>query len=98
VKFTPPGGKITVEAADKGEHIEVKVTDTGIGIAEEDLPKLFKPFPDIKRPIVTEKSTGLSLAICKGIIELHKGKIWAESPGLGKGSTFIFTIPKQKRR
>lgn len=96
VKFTPEGGEIRVEAEDRGDEIAVRVSDTGFGIAKEDLPKLFKPFPDIKKPIVTEKSTGLGLVICKGIIKLHGGRIWAESPGLGKGSTFTFTIPKYK--
>lgn len=73
-------------------HIEVMVTDTGIGISDEDLPKLFEPFPDIEKPR-NIKGTGLGLSICKGILGLHGGEIWAESDGKGKGSTFTFSIP-----
>ena len=57
------------------------------------LSKLFVPFPDIE-PEVPGKGTGLGLSICKGIVELHGGEIWAESDGIGKGSTFSFTLPK----
>jgi signal transduction histidine kinase len=68
------------------------VTDEGIGLSSEDIPKLFKPFPDIRKPGHYE-GTGLGLSICKGIVELHGGEMWAESPGMGRGSTFNFIIP-----
>ncbi|MCW4013955.1 MAG: ATP-binding protein, partial [Candidatus Bathyarchaeota archaeon] len=72
------------------------VKDQGIGLQQEDIDKLFTPFPDIDRPIVSEKSVGLGLSICRGIIELHGGNIWATSNGTNKGSTFHFTIPTKK--
>jgi len=63
-----------------------------VGIKEEDIPKLFKPFPGIRVRGVKD-STGLGLSICKGLVELHGGKIWAESDGPGKGSRFTFSCP-----
>ncbi|MEW6592302.1 MAG: PAS domain S-box protein, partial [Candidatus Hadarchaeota archaeon] len=94
-KFTPQGGSISLQARDNGEMVEVQVSDTGLGIAAEDIDKLFKPFPDIQKSIEYQ-STGLGLSICKGIVNLHGGKIWAESKGIGKGTTFTFTMPKHE--
>jgi len=74
------------------EKTTISVVDEGIGIDVSDLSKLFTPFPEFE-PTVRGKGSGLGLSICKGIVELHGGKIWAESEGLGKGSKFIFTIP-----
>ena len=71
------------------------VRDTGVGLTKEDIPKLFKPFPGIHTEGNPE-GTGLGLSICKGIVELHGGRIWAESEGRGKGSTFSFTTPEVK--
>ena len=69
--------------------------DTGVGIAKENLPKLFDKFEQFGRVNGPgEKGTGLGLSIAKGIVELHGGKIWAESE-TNKGTTFIFTLPKQ---
>ena len=64
-------------------------------MSEVDLSKLFQPFPDIFVDGVTD-GTGLGLNICKSIVELHGGAIWAESDGLGKGSKFYFTIPMEE--
>jgi len=93
IKFTPEKGKITIEAAKHKEGIMVKVKDTGTGIAEKNLNKIFEPFFQAQ-PAYTRKhiGTGLGLSICKGIIEQHGGKIWVESK-LGEGSTFYFTLP-----
>ncbi|MFQ6061859.1 MAG: ATP-binding protein [Methanosarcinales archaeon] len=94
VKFTQNYGKILVKAIAKEKNVEVRVKDTGIGIAKENINKIFDKF---YRANTTSKSdaslsgTGLGLAICKGIIEAHGGKIWVESE-LGKGSNFIFTL------
>jgi signal transduction histidine kinase len=66
--------------------------DEGIGLSPEDISRLFKPFPKIKKP-GSYHGTGLGLSICNGIVELHGGKMWAESPGRGRGSTLFFTIP-----
>lgn len=72
--------------------VQFSVADHGIGISDEDRGKLFSPFPGI----LVEgnvRGTGLGLSICKGIVEVHNGRIWAESGGLGEGSKFTFTIP-----
>ncbi|MFN7170771.1 MAG: sensor histidine kinase, partial [Candidatus Omnitrophota bacterium] len=71
------------------------ISDTGIGIAPEDLSRIFTEFFRADNPINREKKgTGLGLSLCKKIIEAHKGKIWVNS-ALGKGSTFSFTIPEK---
>jgi len=89
IKFTPEGGKVTVEAEHGGDRVIVRVRDTGVGIAKGDLLKLFTKFfqADQAKPGI-----GLGLAICKMLVEAHGGKIWCESE-LGKGSTFSFTLP-----
>ena len=91
-KFTPEEGNITVKVEPVEGHVQVSVKDSGIGLREEDIGKLFKPFPAIRHG-VNVSSTGLGLAICKGIVDLHEGEIWVESDGPGTGSTFIVIIP-----
>jgi two-component system, NtrC family, sensor histidine kinase KinB len=97
LKFTPPGGRVTVEAKRAGEDkVEVGVQDTGIGIAPEDLSKLFQRFVQVGERRQTDVSgTGLGLSIAKEIVELHGGRIWAESEK-GQGTRFVFTLPLQK--
>lgn len=93
LKFTD-SGTIEIIVEDKGEWIECAMSDTGRGIAKDELPKLFHKFQQFGREYGPgEKGTGLGLAITKGIIGLHHGKIWAESE-LGKGTKLIFTLPK----
>ena len=99
IKFTPQRGRITVEVKprDGGQELEVSVVDTGMGIAKEDLPKLFKKFQQVGERSVTDiNGTGLGLAIAKEIVELHKGHIWAESEQ-GHGAKFAFTVPVATR-
>lgn len=94
IKFTDKG-YIQIDISDKEDYIESSIIDTGIGIAEEDVPKLFTKFEQFGRPAVPiEKGIGLGLVICKGIVELHGGKIWVNSK-FGKGTTVTFTIPKK---
>jgi len=97
IHFTTHGG-ITVKTLDKSleNHILISVIDTGKGIAEKDLPKLFQKFQQIEsaQENKKEEGTGLGLAICKEIIALHGGKIWVESK-LGEGTRFNFTLPIQ---
>ena len=94
IKFTPDNGTITVEAVLRGDkEIEISVTDTGIGISEEELPKVFHKFYQVSGNLQTEiRGTGIGLAIAKEIVELHGGRIWVESQ-IGKGTRFIFTLP-----
>ncbi len=89
VKYTPESGGINVKAWDEEENIHVSVQDNGVGILEEDSDKVFDKFYTGK----SAKGIGLGLAIVKGIIEQHKGKVWAESK-IGKGSTFHVLLPK----
>ena len=98
VKFTPQNGRITVEAKiDEGhKNVIVSVDDNGVGIAQEDLEKIFDKFQQAGERIATDISgTGLGLSISKEIIELHGGKIWAENKK-GEGVKFIFTLPVNK--
>jgi len=94
IKFTPRSGEIRMKARELNGQVEVKVSDTGIGIPPEDLDMVFDKFYQVDSTLTREAGgTGLGLAICKGIIEAHRGRIWAESE-LGKGSTFVFTLDK----
>ncbi|MBI5639188.1 MAG: DUF3365 domain-containing protein [Nitrospirae bacterium] len=105
VKFTPDGGSIgviTQMAQDSPEagrdFISVSVTDTGIGIRKEDIPKLFKEFSQLEAPYEKQyEGTGLGLALTKRFVELHGGTIRVESE-YGKGSTFTFVIPTKQDR
>ena len=93
LKFTEQGS-IEISVIEKAEHVECSVVDTGKGIAEQDLPKVFgrfQQFGDLAR--TKNEGTGLGLSICKDIIELHQGTIHVESQA-GKGSKFIFTLPR----
>jgi signal transduction histidine kinase/HAMP domain-containing protein len=98
IKFTPDGGRITVAAAvvnnGEGPHARITVTDTGIGIAPEDQPKLFKEFSQLDASASRKhEGTGLGLALSRRLVELHGGAIGVDS-AIGKGSTFWFTLPQ----
>lgn len=96
IKFTPPGGKITVDSrglTEKRDYLKIVVTDTGVGISPEDLPKVFDRFYQGGRTqtgLIT--GTGLGLAICKEIIEAHQGSIQAENKS-ENGASFLLTLP-----
>jgi PAS domain S-box-containing protein len=95
VKFTPDGGKVEVcgEFVD-GASVKVVVRDTGIGIEVEDLGRIFRPFEQGDNSASRRyQGTGLGLTLAKKLVELHGGRVWAESEGKGKGSTFSFVIP-----
>lgn len=92
IKFTPPGGTICLSAtAADADTLTVKVKDTGVGIAQDDLPRIFERFYKADRAR-SGGGTGLGLAIAKHIVQAHGGRIWVESR-LGQGSTFSFTLP-----
>jgi PAS domain S-box-containing protein len=99
IKYTDPGGKVTLDAVQQGDNIRFTVKDTGIGIAPVDQPRLFEKFyRGAQRETRKRQGSGLGLAIVKSVIERHNGKIWVDSQ-LGKGSTFSFIIPlRQPRR
>jgi PAS domain S-box-containing protein len=94
IKFTDRGGRIDVGAASSGHVVQFWVTDTGRGIAPDHLPHVFDRFWQVV-PRAGRLSAGLGLAITKGIVEAHGGRIWVESVA-GRGSTFFFTIPKAR--
>ena len=94
VKFTPENGSVAVRlevAANR--HVNIIVSDTGVGIAKENLARIFERFEQVKETAPSGyKGTGLGLSICKELVELHDGNILAESE-LGKGSRFIVSLP-----
>lgn len=93
VKYTPNGGSVHVETRRLNGSLEIKVTDTGIGIAEEDIEKLFRMDTHFSRTgTADEQGTGLGLILCKEFIEMNKGTIDVESR-VGEGSTFIISLP-----
>ncbi len=94
-KFSPEGEVINLSVKEKADEIQVQVSDKGIGIQKKDFENIFKPFADIKKQTYI-KGTGLGLSITKAIVEAHGGTIKAQSPGEGKGSTFIFTLPNNR--
>lgn len=93
-KYSPGGGEIRVAARVVGGEVEIEVADQGLGLPAEALPRLFSKFYRVdntnRRAI---KGTGLGLAIVKHLVEAHGGRVWARSDGLGKGSTFGFSLP-----
>jgi len=94
VQFNGEGGVVTVSVDENETDFIFCIEDTGIGIAEENMGKLFEKFEQFDRVDGPDyKGTGLGLAIAKGLVEHHGGKIWAESES-GKGSKFFFTVPK----
>jgi len=91
IKFTPGGGQVILGAEPDGSNVRFWVRDTGIGIAPEDLPRIFERFYKVDRAR-SSSGTGLGLAIARHMIEAHRGKIWAVSEP-DSGSTFFFTLP-----
>lgn len=92
-KYTPDNGEIRIEVIDKDKNIEAKVSDTGMGIGEKDMPYIFDKFYTADAPLTRKQGLGIGLSIAKANVELHGGKIRVES-AIGKGSTFYFIIPK----
>ena len=92
VKYSPLGGPIFVRLRADGARATVTVSDSGLGLAADDVPRIFERFyrgRDIRRV----EGAGLGLYICQAIIAAHGGEIWADSDGPGQGSTFAFTLP-----
>jgi light-regulated signal transduction histidine kinase (bacteriophytochrome) len=95
LKFTPEEciPKIVVDAKEREEDFLIRVADNGIGIEEDFLKDIFVPFRRLNQTKEFE-GNGIGLSICKKIIEQHNGKIWADSEGLGQGTTFYVSLPK----
>jgi PAS domain S-box-containing protein len=94
VKFTPPGGRIWLSAEERPGEVAVSVRDSGLGIPAEALGTVFDMFSQVDRSL--ERATGglgIGLALVKGLAEMHGGRVRAESPGPGAGSTFIVSLP-----
>jgi signal transduction histidine kinase len=109
-KFTPDGGRIALTATswddvktdspapggDPGRFIRISVSDNGLGLNPEDLERVFQPFEQAAAPGHPKvQGTGLGLSLTRQLVELHGGRIWAESAGLQKGATFRFILPVQ---
>jgi len=93
IKFTSRGGRVDVSARADAEGVVVEVADTGRGIAPEELPHIFDRFFRVRSLAAPRtRGTGLGLTICRGIVEAHGGRIWAQST-LGEGSRFLFSLP-----
>ncbi len=98
IKFSVPGRKVTLNAClREDQYVEIKISDSGIGMSADLINKLFRISEKTSRPGTSgEPSTGLGLMLCKEFIEKHKGKIWVESE-VGKGSNFFFTMIPYKK-
>jgi signal transduction histidine kinase len=93
IKFTPQGGRVQIDLRRQDDDIEFRITDTGVGISEEDRPRIFERFYKAdKSRTRSNGGSGLGLSIAKKIVEMHKGGINVESR-LGAGTTFTVSLP-----
>jgi signal transduction histidine kinase/FixJ family two-component response regulator len=93
-KFTPPGGRLAVSAARDGDELVVRVRDSGIGIAPEQLPAVFEMFAQVDQSLErSQAGLGVGLTLARRLIELHGGGLTAHSAGLGHGSEFVVRLP-----
>jgi signal transduction histidine kinase len=94
IKFTPSQGEVCLRAKSDNGFLHLSVEDTGIGIKQEDMEGVFTPFAQVDGSYSRQFSgVGLGLSMARELVELHGGRIWAESEGEGKGATFHVVIP-----
>jgi signal transduction histidine kinase len=94
IKYSPIGGKIVLLVSHEQNATVIRIVDEGAGLSPEDLGRLFGRFQRLSaKPTAGESSTGLGLSIVKRIIDMHGGRIAADSSGPGQGSTFTVTLP-----
>ena len=94
IKYSPIGGKITLLVDHDADNTVIRITDEGAGLSPEDLGRLFGRFQRLSaKPTAGESSTGLGLSIVKRIVDMHDGRINADSRGPGQGSTFTIILP-----
>jgi signal transduction histidine kinase len=92
VKFTPAGGKVWVTAVERRNQVEVTVADNGVGVPQDALDRIFEPFVQVEDHMTRQHGgMGLGLSIVKGLLELHGGRVWAESIP-DRGSRFVFVL------
>jgi signal transduction histidine kinase len=97
IRFTPNDGEIVLSVEDRDDEVLVVIADTGRGIKEENLEKIFEVFYQEEDHMTRRYGgLGLGLSIARELVNLHGGRIWAESEGLGKGATFRVALPKSK--
>jgi len=98
VKYSGPSVKVTVETAEvDGKFVSVRVHDEGLGIPKEELKRVFRRFHRVPGPLTSRvKGTGLGLYIVRSVAQRHGGRAWADSEGLGRGSTFVLQLPIAK--
>ncbi len=102
LKFTPDGGEVvlgcTAASSREMPFVEITVRDSGIGIDQEHLERIFRPFEQVENALCSRyQGTGLGLGLSRSLVEMHGGTIWAESEGSGKGSTFRFRLPAREK-
>jgi histidine kinase len=99
LQYTPEDGKVVIAGKTMDDRVQISVQDTGIGIPPEHLPHIFDRFyrVDKSRSRRAAGGSGIGLTIARALVEAQGGRIWAESPGEGQGSTFVFTLPTVRR-
>jgi PAS domain S-box-containing protein len=96
IKFTPAHGRITIETRQRGRFAQLVVSDTGIGLAADQLERVFEQFQQGEVATSSKRGLGLGLAIAKAIVDEHEGRLWVESEGAGKGARFGVELPNVK--